>query len=263
MPPLEIQIQLDPDGLSCDAGDAFLQGLAGAALSIGVEAWHESEASTPWFKRARELASRDLLPLPDHFLPAQQVDHLSRILGRDRLRISVRAPAFPDHLERAMIWFETQSQVPVAREVCHQPPVRRTRAAIPLSQPAVNGWHFSVQFEGQPHPRSEGEQRLFARLETDPELRGLFACNQPVMTKYDQKYWVDFLAHEFQCVVEVDGFHHHSSRLAFARDRHRDYQLLVSGYLTLRVDHDEVLRDLESVIGKIRDLIQFRQHEQR
>jgi very-short-patch-repair endonuclease len=59
-------------------------------------------------------------------------------------------------------------------------------------------------------------------------------------------------------VVELDGYPDHSARDAFERDRHRDYELLMSGYQVLRITNDEVTRDLEAAVGKIRDVVNWR-----
>ena len=52
----------------------------------------------------------------------------------------------------------------------------------------------------------------------------------------------------------------HSSIDAFSSDRQRDYELLVSGYLVLRLPHDEVLDNVEFALSKIRRVAALRQH---
>jgi very-short-patch-repair endonuclease len=39
------------------------------------------------------------------------------------------------------------------------------------------------------------------------------------------------------------------------QDRHRDYELTLSGYTVLRLTNDEIAQDLEKAIEKIRDLV--------
>jgi very-short-patch-repair endonuclease len=58
-------------------------------------------------------------------------------------------------------------------------------------------------------------------------------------------------------VVELDGYTDHSTPSAFERDRHRDYELIVSGYRVLRITNDEVKRDLEAAVSKIRDIVRL------
>jgi very-short-patch-repair endonuclease len=43
--------------------------------------------------------------------------------------------------------------------------------------------------------------------------------------------------------------------VAFVHDRHRDYELAMSGYTVLRLTNDEIAQDLEKAIEKIRDLV--------
>ena len=59
-------------------------------------------------------------------------------------------------------------------------------------------------------------------------------------------------------VVEVDGYRWHSDPQTFRQDRHRDYELVVTGYLVLRLTHDEVMEDPALALEKIRDLVAFR-----
>lgn len=114
---------------------------------------------------------------------------------------------------------------------------------------------------GRPHPLSPGEQLLAARLTSDEMLGGLFRSNIRVRSRLDGDFLVDLLWPEGRVVVEVDGYGHHSSRAAFSRDRRRDYELVVSGYLVLRLPHDEVIEDVEIAVEKIRDLVLFRRSE--
>jgi very-short-patch-repair endonuclease len=113
---------------------------------------------------------------------------------------------------------------------------------------------------GRPHPFSRSEQLLAARLAADRELGGLFAWNAVVETARRQAYRVDLLWSEGRVVVEVDGYDTHGGRAAFHHDRERDYELLVSGYLVLRLPHDAVLSDVEIALEKIRDVVRFRRN---
>lgn len=110
---------------------------------------------------------------------------------------------------------------------------------------------------GVPHPRSRGEQLLAERLLRDPQLSGLFGHNQPVSTYCGRKFIVDLLWRAGGVVVEIDGYWYHNNSVAFAGDRDRDYRLLVSGYRVLRLTHDEVVRDVDLALEKIRDVVNF------
>jgi very-short-patch-repair endonuclease len=116
--------------------------------------------------------------------------------------------------------------------------------------------------QGKPHPGSPGEQQLADRLSRDAELADLFWLNQKVRTVRDRLYWVDLLWLAGKVIVEIDGYHYHGDRDAFREDRNRDYELLISGYIVLRLTHDEVISDIEIAIEKIRDVVRFRRHQQ-
>jgi very-short-patch-repair endonuclease len=111
---------------------------------------------------------------------------------------------------------------------------------------------------GRPNPASPGELMLASRLERDEQLAGLFRYNVRVETARGTSPLVDLVWEEGKLVVEVDGFYFHSSAEAFARDRNRDYELAISGYLVLRLPGDEVVADVELAVEKIRDMVAFR-----
>jgi very-short-patch-repair endonuclease len=60
---------------------------------------------------------------------------------------------------------------------------------------------------------------------------------------------------EGRLAIELDGWGSHGNRVAFMQDRHRDYELTISGYTVLRLTNDEIAQDLEKAIEKIRDLV--------
>jgi very-short-patch-repair endonuclease len=87
----------------------------------------------------------------------------------------------------------------------------------------------------------------------------LFSCNETVsiggglMTPPR----VDLLWREGRVVVELDGPEHQDDP-NFADDRHRDYELLVAGYLVLRITNNQIETDLQRAIEKIRSVVRFR-----
>ncbi|MGB3514971.1 MAG: DUF559 domain-containing protein [Elainellaceae cyanobacterium] len=123
--------------------------------------------------------------------------------------------------------------------------------------------HILVPVRGRPHPFSPGEKLLAERLARDTELGPLFQFNRTVRTVYNSAYLVDLLWADGRVVVEVDGYRYHSNTVAFSRDRHRDYELLISGYVVLRLPHGEVVSDVELTVEKIRDVVRFRRHQTR
>ncbi|MGL5079881.1 MAG: endonuclease domain-containing protein [Microcoleaceae cyanobacterium] len=121
--------------------------------------------------------------------------------------------------------------------------------------------HLLWPIQGRPHPCSPGEQLLAQSLSRDGELAELFGFNQRVQTCCGRWYWVDLLWSDGKVVVEIDGYRHHSLLFAFTEDRHRDYELLISGYLVLRLPHQEVVNDVEIALNKIREVVKFRRSQ--
>lgn len=114
---------------------------------------------------------------------------------------------------------------------------------------------------GAPHPLSEIEQRLHARLALDAELAGLFSFNRPIATVRGSRPKVDLAWVSGRLVVELDGYADHATRRAFVADRHRDYELALSGYTVLRLANDEIVQDFGRAIEKIRDLVRLRRSQ--
>lgn len=108
------------------------------------------------------------------------------------------------------------------------------------------------------HPASESERRVEAALAGDPELAGLFAGNELVaVAGHGRQPRVDLVCRRHRIVVEIDGPEHQASP-KFGQDRHRDYELLVAGYLVLRLTNDEVAADLQRAVEKIRAVVRLR-----
>jgi very-short-patch-repair endonuclease len=110
---------------------------------------------------------------------------------------------------------------------------------------------------GSPHPLSETEQRLERALRADDELARLFDCNQFVETVRGSRPKVDFVWTAGRLVVELDGYGSHGNRATFMYDRHRDYELTLSGYTVLRLANDEIAQDIGKAVEKIRDIVQL------
>jgi very-short-patch-repair endonuclease len=108
---------------------------------------------------------------------------------------------------------------------------------------------------GSPHPLSETEQRLEKALRADTELAPLFGCNQFVETVRGSRPKIDFVWVKGRLAVELDGYGSHGNRMAFMYDRHRDYELTLSGYTVLRLANDEIAQDIGKAVEKIRDLV--------
>jgi hypothetical protein len=113
-------------------------------------------------------------------------------------------------------------------------------------------------WRGSPHPLSEIEKRLAQAIGGDIELAPLFAFNQTIETVRGSRPKVDLVWPEGRLVVELDGYGSHGNRASFMYDRHRDYELTLSGYTVLRLSNDEIAQDYGKAIEKIRDLARLR-----
>jgi very-short-patch-repair endonuclease len=110
---------------------------------------------------------------------------------------------------------------------------------------------------GSPHPLSEAEQRLEKALRADAELAALFDCNQLVDTVRGSRPRVDFVWTKGRLAIELDGYGSHGNRAAFMYDRHRDYELTLSGYTVLRLANEEIAQDVGKAVEKIRDIVRL------
>ncbi len=255
---LIIEIRLIPDYLSGYACEAFVNSLAHAVRSSHPDGALNTSHST-WSQRADDLLRAGALPLPADFQLLVHLEQLSEVLARSDCHIHLTTGSLPRHQARAVEWLESHSKVPVTVRVASPVNVHPDTLAIqeitlpPMT--AAQGCSVSMfTLAGQPHWASPGEQKLHRRLESDEEFKGMFDCNAKVVSVHGRVYWADFLHRTIKLVVEVDGYRYHGNRQAFFSDRHRDYELRISGYHTLRIDHDEIIRDIESVVGKIRDV---------
>jgi very-short-patch-repair endonuclease len=130
-------------------------------------------------------------------------------------------------------------------------------AAAPTPSAGMDQPAWLAPWRGRPHPLSETEQRLAKSLTADHELGPLFGFNQTVDTVRGSRPRVDLLWRQGRLVVELDGYDSHGGRAPFMYDRHRDYELALSGYTVLRIANDEVAQDCGKAIDKIRDLVRL------
>lgn len=195
----------------------------------------------------------DLGLLPEPTQAAALVNALEAIAGQAQVAVVVLCaalPAFEPPYDRILIHAVTV-------EVLSGPPPTQTDWDEQLDEqaPAVI---FLAPILGRPHPLSDVERRVAQAIEADNQLRLLFHYNQSIETVRGSRPRVDLLWPEGRLVVELDGYADHSRREAFAADRHRDYELALSGYTVLRLANEEVLRDVEKALEKIRDMVKLR-----
>jgi hypothetical protein len=237
------------------------------------------DISCGWAWRASALCRRGKPPRPAGFPPAFHAAQLSRVIEPDDFLIVLGIEAVePDHLlglARAVEWFASAT---AARLLVVIPEGTATADALDGINFGALHWtvpevrppgHQEASDEctarvwptvGKPHPFSPGEQLLALRLADDPELTGLFAHNSSIRSRFGRAFIVDLLWEAGRLIVEIDGYGHHSDRRAFAADRQRDYELSLSGYLTIRLPHDEVMADGERALEKVRNVVRFRRN---
>ncbi len=234
--------------------------------------------SDSWLRAAAALCLKERSPLPRRYSREIQAAQLSTAIGGDALcfLLAMEDPNPGSEnllgLTKAAEWFtrvtgsgvlllfddglsDHPSLARLLYDAIH--PARKTPPQK-TSAPENEAKHTYQPVKGHPHPFSPGEQMLARRFSADGELSRLFRFNQTVETVRHHAFMVDLLWPEGRLVVEVDGYASHKSRFAFREDRRRDYELLISGYLVLRLTHEEIMEDPAMAVDKIRDLVDFR-----
>ena len=251
------------------------------SLALKLLAGSRQEILTRWLKASIRMCRKGRLPLPSGFSKTVNARQLALAIYPRDLLVAIackdESPP-PDRLRgltRAAEWLASETKASIAVLVSakleyhkeldpilyHAILIGRSCSEQATKEDVEESKHIVWPLYGKPHPFSPGEQELARRLELDSELRGLFRFNHTVRTITQSDYLVDLLWPEGMIVVEVDGFKHHGNRFAFSADRHRDYELVISGYAVLRLPHDEVIRDGELALEKIRSLVKFRREQ--
>jgi very-short-patch-repair endonuclease len=235
--------------------------------------------SFPWVEAAVGLALDDRPPRVKGTLPAVELAQLALTVSRCGLVLitdveAARAKSNSATLVHALEWIAHHAHVAVVALFPELPSIEppfdrilygarhvlvaadeqigRVNAGVPANtddEPWLAPWL------GSPHPLSETEQRLAKALGADIELSPLFGCNQFVDTVRGSRPKVDLVWMHGRLVVEIDGYGSHGNRAAFMYDRHRDYELTLSGYTVLRLANDEIAQDIEKAVEKIRDIV--------
>jgi very-short-patch-repair endonuclease len=247
----------------------------------------ESVARAPgvnstWAEAAARLALAGRPPRVACILPAIELAQLSLTISRVGLVFITDVCAAADAasasaVAHALEWVAQHSGAAVVALFAELPPLgspfdRILYGALQVRADAgttdckpdsagVGSETWLAPWRGAPHPLSETEQRLAAMLHEDAELASLFCFNWFVDTVRGSRPKVDLVWIDGRLVVELDGYPDHATRRAFINDRHRDYELTLSGYTVLRLANDEVVQDFGRGIEKIRDLVRLRRSQ--
>lgn len=253
-----------------------------AAILIARETAHKiAGVSSVWAEQAVILALEGQAPRVAGALPSTEVAQLARAINPSGLAFVANIgkgtdySANPEIIVRAMEWIAKHIGGPAialfADLPANEPPFDRILYGArfvradpihitpdqadeePVTVPA-----WIAPWRGLPHPLSDIERRLAKMLAADDELGQLFGFNQFISTVTGSRPKVDLLWSEGRLVVELDGYESHSNRRAFAQDRHRDYELALTGYTVLRLANEEIAQDCEKAIEKIRDIVRLR-----
>jgi hypothetical protein len=241
--------------------------------------------SYPWVEAAARLALAGRPPRVAGVLPTIELAQLSLAISRLGLvfitDVSVAADApRASALAHALEWVARHSRAAVVALFAELPPLDSpfdrvlygAHRVIADADPGTTDYDsdagesvgsetWLAPWRGAPHPLSEIEQRLAAMLSDDTELAALFCFNWYVDTVRGSRPKVDLVWIDGRLVVELDGYPDHATRRAFIGDRHRDYELALSGYTVLRLANDEVVQDFGRAIEKIRDLVRLRRSQ--
>ncbi len=225
-----------------------------------------SDVSAPWFRAASKRAAAGYAPVFRRIARSIAFTQLMRAIGpHDPVLVALIDPvdaARAAPLIQVLEWCAGQGASVVAlfpsRPAAVPPFERLLYGAIEVVAAAEPLLTRFIAPTGQAHHASLIEQRVAAALQQDSELGPLFACNQTVALGGYGNPRVDLLWRDGRIVVELDGREHQADP-NFANDRHRDYELLVAGYLVLRITNQQVSTDLQAAVEKIRTVVRFRQ----
>jgi hypothetical protein len=102
------------------------------------------------------------------------------------------------------------------------------------------------------------ERRMREALWATSDLAGLFEDEVTLqLGALGPTPRVDLLWRDGKVVVELDGPEHERDP-NYGADRHRDYELLVAGYLVLRLTNAEIELDLSRSLEKVRRVVNLR-----
>jgi hypothetical protein len=259
MPPL-----LCLDLAAARSAEAAIGHILDDLAELDLAAWPHWPAAplAPWRRAADRLAAAGRPPrFSRHVAAGTQFRALYPAAGAPALLFPLD-PARPDRaapLIATLEWAGRHGAAAIAllpeMPPCEAPWDRVPHGALtmPRSPPSPAAARLV------PAPRGSAvERRVRAALRDDPELAALFEDEVTVpLGPLGPAPRVDLLWRAGRIVVELDGPEHERDR-HYGADRHRDYELLVAGYLVLRLTNAEVERDLARALDSIRRVVDLR-----
>lgn len=95
--------------------------------------------------------------------------------------------------------------------------------------------------------QTEAESRLWYQLRAHRFMNLKFKRQKPM-----GHYIVDFVCLEHQLIIELDGGQH-ADQVEY--DKARDDYFNIEGFTVLRFWNNEVMQEMEAVLGKIQDVV--------
>ncbi len=107
--------------------------------------------------------------------------------------------------------------------------------------------------EGADRARSASEAFFYRRLESLPDMTGVFRLNTRLPIPFDERgeMEVDLLAAAARLVIEIDGGQHLGDADAWRRDRRKDAALQANGYFVLRFLAADLGQHLDAVLDTV------------
>jgi hypothetical protein len=242
-------------GLLWPSVPSFTEALDLLVIAVGIAAQKHAvshKVSWPpdrWSRAVRSLLIKNQLPIPQEFARGVTIHRLVRWIDSDARFLVMGVTDRSADLrivENIGEWFSQAANAPC---LILKPSNSERQSDAP---PPGNRLVGSLLF------RSQAEQQLFEALNGYDDLRNLFEPNVRVLTRFETAPCVDLLWREGRVIVEIDSYFTHGKPTEFSNDRQRDYETLVSGYITLRLVYEEITRDPTLAVAKIRRVIALR-----
>lgn len=270
--PLMLRLDLTEAMTATTAINRILDDLADLAGALWPR-WAETETTTAaspllssWRRAAMRFVLRGRRPRFPRLARETEFTHLMSVVPG----LVLVAEVDPLRRERAaaiiaaLEWCRRHAATVVALLAERPPPEppwdRLLHGAVTVERPPIEP--ISLRLISPPIAVSAHgsviERRMREALRAAPDLIGLFEDEITVrLGPLGPTPRVDLLWRDGKVVVELDGAEHERDP-NYGADRHRDYELMVAGYLVLRLTNAEVELDLGRSLEKVRRVVKLR-----